>query len=147
MNDELEKFKFGLIAVCQSNDDKLKGQIEILHFCGYEYPPTENDKKSLENELNIDPEFSLVGRINKDVFIINATPEMVDFYIKNVDDWKQNGGVGSKWIAKYGVSKALTFTSASLVTATNLDEYSLVPAFTGVYADSDGSYPKTFGWA
>jgi hypothetical protein len=79
MNDELAKFKYGLVA-CTKIDDE---QISILHFCGYERPPTEEDIKALELELNTDPEFHLVGRVGQDVFIIRATQDMCDFYLSN----------------------------------------------------------------
>jgi hypothetical protein len=73
---ELREFKFGLMAVGQSKQDRDSGQISVLHLCGYVNPPTENDKKALEEELNTDPEFGLVGRINKDVFIVDAPDEV-----------------------------------------------------------------------
>lgn len=76
----MDVFKYGLIAVEQTTEDRKDGLLTILHFCGYMSPPTENDKKSLENELNTDSEFGLVGRINKDVFIVEAPDDMVKFY-------------------------------------------------------------------
>jgi hypothetical protein len=77
MNNEnfLSNVKFGLIAV--TDNDPQKKKQPILHFCGYSTPPNEADKKLLEMELNTDPEFGLVGRINKDVFIIEATEDIV----------------------------------------------------------------------
>ena len=77
---KLSEFKYGLIACTQSDEDKANGQVTVVHFCGYIYPPTKDVLKSLEEELNTDPEFNLVGRINKDVFIVEATDEMVKFY-------------------------------------------------------------------
>jgi hypothetical protein len=75
--EELLKIKYGLIAVSQSPEDKKDGKLKVLHFCGYECPPNDDDMESLKKELNADPEFNLVGRIDKDVFIINATEEIV----------------------------------------------------------------------
>lgn len=34
---------------------------KILHFCGYEQPPTVHDFENLEQELKTDPEFGLTG--------------------------------------------------------------------------------------
>ncbi len=76
--DFLSNIKFGLIAV--AGDDPEKRMLSILHFCGYPSPPNETDKKLLEMELNTDPEFGLVGRINKDVFIIEAPEDIVTMF-------------------------------------------------------------------
>jgi len=76
----MTRFKYGLIAVSQSEKDRESERITVNHFCGYETPPTDFDKTELEKELNTDPEFGLIGRINKDVFIITAPEEMVKFY-------------------------------------------------------------------
>lgn len=76
-NDELAKFKHGLVACAQLEGD----QLSILHFCGYEVPPTAEDIRLLGEELNTDPEFGLVGRVGRDVFITRATPEMCAFYL------------------------------------------------------------------
>ena len=72
----LQDFKYGLIAYTLKGK-KSNPYLSIIHFCGYMHPPTEEDIKMLEMELDIDEEFGLVGRINKDVFIMKATPEMV----------------------------------------------------------------------
>lgn len=81
---DLDEFGYGLIAITQYPEDKKAGMISIVHFCGYPKPPTQTDIKSLEEELNTDPEFGLVGRIKKDVFIVEATPEMVKMYMSKI---------------------------------------------------------------
>jgi hypothetical protein len=52
--------------------------IPVLHFCGYENEPTADDRKILEEELNTDPTFELVGRLDVDVFIVEAPKEIVE---------------------------------------------------------------------
>ena len=70
-----KKFTHGIVAY-----EKVEGALYILHFCGYGKKPTAIDIQSLKDELNTDPEFNLVGRIDHDVYVMEATPEMVDFY-------------------------------------------------------------------
>lgn len=74
------KIKGGIIAVAKKDDD----QLSILHFCGYEHEPTDADVEALEKELNTDEEFGLVGRINKDVWLVIAAPELVKIYAKEI---------------------------------------------------------------
>jgi len=81
-NDDLAQFKYGLIGCAKLDDD----HISILHFCGYPSPPTDEDIKALELELNSDPRFGLVGRVGRDVFIIRATQEMCDYYLSAVKE-------------------------------------------------------------
>lgn len=77
---DLSWIKFGLIAASQTAEDEAKGQMSVLHFCGYPKKPTAKDVEYLKQELNTDPEFGLVGRMGVDVFIMDATPDMVKFY-------------------------------------------------------------------
>ena len=74
------KIRGGIIAVEKLNEDK----IGIVHFCGYEHEPTDADVENLEKKLNTDEEFGLVGRINKDVFLVVASPELVKLYAKEI---------------------------------------------------------------
>lgn len=85
---ELSKFKHGLVAITRTPKDIKTGMATVVHFCGYPNPPTERDIKLLEEELNTDPEFNLIGRINKDVFIVDASPAMVKFYLEKADKRK-----------------------------------------------------------
>jgi hypothetical protein len=59
------KINFGLIAIDRQGN--------ILHFCGYENPPTSIDKKLLEKELATDPEFGLIGK--QDQYAVTNAPE------------------------------------------------------------------------
>lgn len=68
--------KHGIIAFTVTGEEDSP-TISVLHFCGYEEPPTEHDWKNLEDELNTDEDFGLVGRINKDVFLMVADEKMV----------------------------------------------------------------------
>lgn len=71
----MKAINYGLIAVTIDESDPSFGK--IMHFCGYENPPTVEDKIGLEIELDTDEEFGLVGRIGKDVFIVRAPEEIV----------------------------------------------------------------------
>ena len=73
------KINYGIVALSNEND-----KMKICHFCGYEKQPTDTDKKLLEEELNTDETFGLVGRINKDVFLFNAPEDVVKLYAKEI---------------------------------------------------------------
>ena len=70
-----KKFTHGIVAY-----EKVEGALYILHFCGYGKKPTAIDIQSLKDELNTDPEFCLVGRINNGVFLMEATEDMLEYY-------------------------------------------------------------------
>jgi len=74
----MQKFKHGLIAVQLSTH----GPNVSVHFAGYPEVPGAQDIKALENELNTDPEFGLVGRIGIDVFVKRASPGACAAYFK-----------------------------------------------------------------
>ena len=69
------EFKYGIIAVRPAEE----GMADILHFCGYEEPPTEADYKALREELANDEEFGLVADIES-LTLIEAPPEIVELY-------------------------------------------------------------------
>jgi hypothetical protein len=54
MTDEkfLSSMRYGIIAL-QEN--------KVMHFCGYINPPSENDFASLDEELQTDEHFNLIG--------------------------------------------------------------------------------------
>jgi hypothetical protein len=81
--EKLKDFKFGLIAVVLTNKNDPNNAMSVVHFCGYPKKPTKHDIEQLENELNTDPEFGLVGRINKDVFVIRASKEITQSILSN----------------------------------------------------------------
>lgn len=73
------KINYGLIAL-----QHVEGiNFRILHFCGYEEPPTDFDKESLRKELESDPEF---GITNEKFYIIEAEPRIVKKYAKIVEN-------------------------------------------------------------
>ena len=76
----ISEFREGIVAYTVDPEDP--NAVEVVHFCGYVTVPTPESLAALAEELNTDPEFGLVGRICKDVFLMRATPEMVDFYLK-----------------------------------------------------------------
>jgi hypothetical protein len=73
------KINYGIIAFENVKGDLTK--INVVHNCMYENEPSEDDFESLFKELNSDPEFGLVGRMGKDVFLMKASPEMVKYII------------------------------------------------------------------
>lgn len=82
-NKPLKEITHGIIAY-SLNEDKENPSLNVFHFTGYWSEPTEDDWTHLEEELNTDEEFGLVGRIGLDVFLMEASKEMIDFY-KNLD--------------------------------------------------------------
>jgi predicted ATP-grasp superfamily ATP-dependent carboligase len=78
------KINYGIIAWEESDDPEM---YNVLHFVGYENPPTNNDFLSLTDELITDPEFDLVGRIGVDVFLKEAPKYIVEDMAKRIGDW------------------------------------------------------------
>jgi hypothetical protein len=66
------QMNYGLMVV----DPKSK---KILHFCGYEDPPTEFDKEFLREELRNDPSLDLMKKWDK-VEILEAPESIVADY-------------------------------------------------------------------
>ena len=66
-------FKYGLVAVDFDGN--------VVHYCGYEESPTIDDKEDLLQELFIDPELGLVGKI--DYVILEASKDIVDYFLLN----------------------------------------------------------------
>lgn len=64
---------FGLIAVAKDQD----GVERVVHFTGYQEPPTDFDRRDMLRELAEDPEFGLVG---VDVELVDAPLEQVELY-------------------------------------------------------------------
>lgn len=69
------KVNFGLVAV-KYNEDKTT--MDVLHFVGYEFEPTQEDYDSLELELKTDESFGLQHM--NDYTIIPASCDMVKFF-------------------------------------------------------------------
>jgi hypothetical protein len=76
------QMNYGLMVV----DPKSKN---ILHFCGYEDPPTEFDKDFLREELRNDPSLDLTSKWNK-VEILEAPEDIVNDYRALMED-HENG--------------------------------------------------------
>jgi hypothetical protein len=73
------KINYGLIAVQHIDGINFR----ILHFCGYEDPPTDIDKDLLKKELKSDVEFGLT---DEDYIIITADPHIVRQYAKMLNN-------------------------------------------------------------
>lgn len=73
----LETCKHGVIAYKLTTD---KDVIDVIHFVGYQTKPTDEIIQQVGEELNTDIEFGLVGRINVDVFVMEADTEIIKLY-------------------------------------------------------------------
>lgn len=69
--------KYGILAVDSRQD--AEGMNPILHFCGYEEPPTEDDFDDLRHELFTDEEFGLTEMMDY-VVLVEASSEVVAMY-------------------------------------------------------------------
>lgn len=75
------KINYGLIAFNPKMVTE-NGEVEILHFCGYEEQIQKQDIEALKEELATDEEFGLTEMI-EDLIIKEASPTIVDYY-----NWK-----------------------------------------------------------
>lgn len=66
------KINHGIIAV------DAETMTSILHFCGYENPPTQYDWNHLEEELDNDPDFNL----GCDYVLMKASDEIVKYFVE-----------------------------------------------------------------
>ena len=66
------------ILVVDSRKDKDETN-PILHFCGFEEPPTEDDYDSLRHELSTNDEFGLVQMMDY-IVLVEASSEIVVVY-------------------------------------------------------------------
>ena len=51
--------------------------LQIFHFRGYETQPSQRDIDHLARELNSDAQFDLVGRIGKDIQLMEASDGLI----------------------------------------------------------------------
>jgi hypothetical protein len=77
----LQDIRYGLIAL----DSTQEGEKEILHFCGYEHPPTQVDADSLLEELVTDPQFELTERAES-LIILSAPDWLVAEYLQALSE-------------------------------------------------------------
>ena len=69
----------------KQNED---GTHSVVHFCGFEEPPTPECFENLKKELAEDKEFGLTKE--RELFFVEATPEMVKYFKSVVVD-KEKG--------------------------------------------------------
>ena len=62
---------YGVMAVNQAG--------QIVHFCAYAKPITDQMIKGLKQELATDPAFGLIDQVN-DLVIMEAPPEVIEEY-------------------------------------------------------------------
>jgi len=75
----LNTVSHGLIVL--DPDTLNEGMVDIVHFCGYWSPPTQDDINHLKEELKTDEEFGLTEIADR-LIIQEATPETVDMYCR-----------------------------------------------------------------
>jgi len=69
---------YGLIAYNPKQANK-NGEVEILHFCGYEKPIQKQDIEEFKHELATDEEFGLTELVDE-LKIEEATSDIVSHY-------------------------------------------------------------------
>lgn len=69
------EINYGIIAYETTDDPDT---INIVHFCGYETPLTNDKFLELTEELNTNDDFHLKGRIGVDVFLKESPPDYLD---------------------------------------------------------------------
>jgi hypothetical protein len=62
-----------LIAFVMEGD----GEMDVLHFCGFDHQPLWDDRLSLNDRLNENPKYGLVGQTFQ---IMEAPVTMIKFY-------------------------------------------------------------------
>ena len=67
------EIKHALIAFVMEGD----GDMDVLHFCGYDHQPLWDDRLTLTDRLNLDPKYGLIGQ---EFQIMEAPVTMVKFY-------------------------------------------------------------------
>lgn len=68
------EIRHGILVLRPAGGDEY----EVVHFCGYEEEPTEDDVAALREELTTDPEFEL--KITDDLIFMPAPDYIVDEY-------------------------------------------------------------------
>ena len=81
-------FQYGLMVVNMNEIDE-NGDVDILHFVGYCYPPTEDDIENLRIQILEDEEIGLTD-IADTLDISIAPEEIVSFYKKQYLEWSIN---------------------------------------------------------
>lgn len=81
-NFSIMLIRYGIIAVRPAKDED--GMADILHFCGYEDPPTQFDFDALREELNTNPAFGLQGDMDG-VELMEAPEEILDTIMRSTD--------------------------------------------------------------
>jgi len=76
MEEKKFNMNYGLIVVDPLQEGEM---MDIIHFCGYEVPPTKNDAAILREELMTDPEFGLT-EIAEHLDILPAPDDIVKKY-------------------------------------------------------------------
>lgn len=75
-----QKFNYGIMV------GRLVGhEMEILHYCGYPNPPTQDDYKSLLAELKSDEEFGLT-EIADELIYTDAPQEIINYFNNSIND-------------------------------------------------------------
>ena len=79
--------KYGIIAYKLTDDPNV---INIVHFCGYEKPLTNDMFLSLTDELNTSDDFDLKGQIGVNVFLMESPPDYLE-HMREVYEESEHG--------------------------------------------------------
>ena len=81
-NEQIMQMKFGIMVLDPELDDH--GNPTVLHFCGYESPPTPECFTDLKRELKENPEFGLTNR--NDLIFAEAPQELVQYFNDQIEN-------------------------------------------------------------
>ncbi len=77
---------YGLMAV-KTKAYEEERLLKVVHFCGYEYPPTEHEWREFERELKEDSEFSpFLKSIEGGYTMMVAPQSVIDFMKESIID-------------------------------------------------------------
>ena len=78
--------KYGLIVI--SKKEMASGIHNIIHFAGFEEPPSESDKAHIFDEVLNDPMFSEIPKLydKSDLMIIDADESTVKEFVEMVEN-------------------------------------------------------------
>ena len=77
----LKDIKYGIAAIIKSEDEPE--DFQVAHFVGFFEKPNDHDWNHIKEELETDEDLGLVGM---EFDLIEATPDMIDFFTKMEED-------------------------------------------------------------
>ncbi len=89
LNNSDFKLRYGLMAIDRRQFESDDEFLNILHFCGYQVEPDEEDIEILLKELQTDEEHELT-EIADYIMVIPAPEDIVEKYQKIIDEGRQS---------------------------------------------------------